>query len=806
MTATTFKTRAPKKNAHFKLSRLIAVSALALTAACASPEEKVARYSSEAAEFLEEGDLNKAYIQYQNALKIDEEHVPSLLGLADIAEQRQDFQAMFGLLQRALRHDPNLIDAHVKLGKLYLIGSDETTALEEAEKALAIDPESVDAKALKAGVLLKIGDNAGALELADEVIAKDPANAEAVTVRVTDYTSNGDWEKALAELDRALEINPEVAILQLLRIHALKTLGRSDDMRQAYAGLIELFPDQPAYRRVYANELLKERDFTAARAQLEGVVALEPENLTAKMDVIRTVSAGEGVEAAEAKLRSYLEADPDNADLQFALADFYTSQEDTEKARNVLDSLAASKDLDVSLKAKNKITSIHFGAGEKDKAAALVDEILAADEYNTDALLRRAALQIDAEEYDQAINNLRAVLDNSPDTYQAMILMAAAFERQDNFNFAQSELAKAFEASKKDPSVAQQFARFLLRRKNVGRAEEVLEGSLAAHPRDVENLRLLASIRLSQQDWRGAEEVGEMLARAGRDTSLASNIKSAAYVGLQDFGSVIETLSAQSDDAPLSGAPLNALIDAYIREDRVDEAEELLNRMLETDPENYGAQLLLGRIAFVKDDEEGYEAALIKATEMAPERAPAYDFLYRYYLGENRRDDAAQLIERGLRAAPDSDALKVFKADILLNQGDRAGALALYGDLIERRPTDRIIANNFVSLSSDLRRDEASVARALEAAKVIETIENPYYRDTVGWAYYRAGDYGKAIEFLSQAVAGAEDNAEMRYHLGAAQLANGDKNAARENLEKALSLGGESFIFADETNALLAQL
>ncbi|MFC2953985.1 tetratricopeptide repeat protein [Marinicaulis aureus] len=806
MTATIRNTRRSGKSAASRLSTLLAVSALALTAACASPEEKVAKYSSEAAEFLEEGDLNKAFIQYQNALKINEEHVPSLLGLAEIAEQRQDFQAMFGLLQRAVRLDPNLVDAHVNLGKLYLIGSDETTALEEAEKALAIEPNNIDAKSLKAGVLLKIGDSAGAMALADEVIAEDPANAEAVTVRVTQYSINDGWEKALAELNRALEINPQIAMLQLLRIHALTMLDRADDARSAYGELIELFPDQPAYRRVYANELIKVNDFAGAREQLEGVVALQPENLTAKLDVVRAVNMGEGQAAAEEKLRAYAEASPDNTELQFALADFYIGSDQDEKASSLLDSLAASKDLDVALKAKNKITTILFAEGETEQATALVDEILAADQYNTEALLRRAALQIDAEEYDQAINNLRAVIDNSPDTFQAMILMAAAFERQDNYSFAQSELAKAFEASKKNAEVAQQFARFLLRRKNVNRAEEVLKDSLAVHPNNVENLRLLASIRLAKQDWRGAEEVGQMLADAGRDNQLASTIKSAAYIGLQDFGSVIETLSEQNEDAPLQGRPLSALIDAYIREERTDEAKELLTRMLETDPENYAAQLQMARIHLARGEKSDYEATLLQATETAPQRSEAFDFLYRHYLAENRRADASELIERGLRAAPENDALKVFKADVLLNSGDREGALDLYSELIEKRPDDRIIANNFVSLSSDMRKDEVSIARALEVAKTIESIENPYYRDTVGWAYYRAGDYAKAIEYLSQAVAAAEDNPEMRYHLGAAQAASGDKAAARDNLEKALSLGGANLAFGDEAKALLASL
>lgn len=790
----------------FRVSRLLAVSVLAMTAACASPEQKVERYSTEASEFLAEGDLGKAYIQYQNALKIDEEHVPSLLGLADIAEKRQDFQGMFGFLQRAVRLDPNQIDAHVKLGKLYLIGSDETTALEEAEKSLAIDPDNIDAKALKAGVLMKIGDKPGAVALANEVIAVDPANAEAVTVLVTNHSVAGDWDSALAELDRALAIKPQVAILQLLRIHALKTLGREDETRDAYANLITLFPEQAAYRRVYANELLKEKDYAGARAQLEAVVEMQPDSVPLKLDVIRAIKAGESDAAAEAKLRDYVSKEPGNTDLQFALADYYLGNRDNAKAKSVLDALAKNNDQDIALRAKNKITTILFADGKKDEAQRLIDEILASDSRNTEGLLRRAALQIDAEEFDQAIVNLRTVLDNSPDNYQAMILMSAAFERQDNFNFAQAEMAKAFDASKKNAQVAHQFARFLLRRQNIARAEEVLEDSLAVNPGDVNNLRLLASIRLANQDWRGAEEVGVLLENADATAALASNIKSAAYIGLEDFDSVIETLSERNKNAPLATQPLAALIGAYLKQDRVDEAETMLTGIIESDAENYSARLLLARVYATQQDTAKFEATLEAATQSNPTRAEAYEMLYRSYLSADRRDEAAALIERGLQAAPNNDALKVFKADVLLTQGNREAALELYSSLIEARPNDRIIANNFVSLSSDLRLDAASIERALQVAKTFESLENPYYRDTVGWAYYRAGQYEPALKYLTEASEGAPNNAEMLYHLGAAQKASGDAAAARANLEKALELGGASFAQAGEVRALLGDL
>ncbi len=621
MTASENFRAAARASRSARIARLAAVSMLALTAACASPEQKVERYSNDAAELLEQGDLNKAYIQYQNVLKIDEENVPALLGLAHIAEERQDFQGMFGYLQRVLRLDPSQTDAHIKIGKLYLIGSDETAAMDAAEKALALEPANLDAKALKAGVLLKIGDNAGAVALAREVLAAQPANPEAVTVIVTDLMANNQKEEALAALEKALAVDPKVAMLQLLRVYVLQSLGRADDVREAYADMIELFPEQTAYRRVYASELIRSGDYAEAREQLEAIVAQDPGNLDVKMDVVRVIKAGESTAAAEAKLKEYIAAAPDNADLKFALVDFQLGDGHDDKATELLNELAAGKNQDVAMRAKNKLAGIMMANDDKEGARKLTAEILAADERNTDSLLRRAAFLIEDEKYDEAIVDLRTVLNNSPDAYQANVLMAAAFEAQDNFSFAQAELAKAFEASKRDANVANHFANFLLRRKDLQRAEEVLLDSLAVNGRDVDNLRLLASIRIARQDWRGAEEVGEMLERAGDESSLASNIKTVAYIGLEDFNSVIDTLNERQANAPLDTQPLAALVNAYVREGRTDEAETMLNRILESNPNDYPALVLLSQVYQEKKEPEKSEATLIKATQAHPDRA-----------------------------------------------------------------------------------------------------------------------------------------------------------------------------------------
>lgn len=790
----------------YKGKYILAAALLSVAAACASPEERVEKYSQEGMEFLEEGKLGKANVQFQNALKIDEEHIPSLIGMSKIAEERQNFKKMFGLLQRIVRLDPNQVESRVNLGKLYLIGSDETSALEQAEAALALEPENGGALALKAAVQLKLGDYAGAVELARSVLEKDPANSEAVTVLATERSLNDDLEGAVAIIEEALAVNPEAAILQLLRIQMLQNLGRDDDVTAAFAELIEIYPDQAAYRRAYANQLLRDENYEETQKQLEAIVELDPENVNAKVDVVRLLNAVKGAEEAEAALRAYVDAEPDNTELQFALIDFFRRENKLDEANKMLDRLAASDDLDVSLKAKNKIVTILFQKGEGDSARAVIEEILGADNRNTEALIKRAGLLIEGQDYDAAIVDLRTAIDNSPDSSNAMVLMATAFERQGNTSFAQSEYAKAFEVSQSDPKVANVFAKFLVRNDNQRRAEEVLVESLAANPGDVDNLKLLAAIRLTMQDWRGAEEVAKILEDIAEEEDVVVGIRTAAFTGLEDYDGVIKTLTERNEDAPLESRPLATLIGAYMRSDRADEAEQLLTRIIGADSDNYTAHILLAQVYGAKQENDKAESILTEAAEKTPDRPEAYELLYRYYLRTGQDEKALALIDEGLSKAPENVALRVFKADAQLSAGKREEAFAIYAGLVEERPNDRIIANNFVSLSSDLRQDEASVKKALEISKVLENDENPYFKDTIGWAHYRAGGYEKAVAYLTEAVDGARGNAEFLYHLGAAQLAAGDTEKAKTNLENALKAGGTNFRFNSEVQELLGQL
>lgn len=782
---------------------LVSAAAFAL-AACSSPEQKVERYYESGMEFLEKDDLPRANIQFQNALKINEDHVPTLIGLSEVAEAKEDFQTLFAILQRIVRLAPDNVDAHIRIGKLYLIGSDETQAMEAAEKAIALDPQNPEAMSLKAGVQLTLGDIESAVALAKRALAINPTIPEAVTVLASERASEADYAGAIAFIDEALEIDPSIAILQLLKISLLDRTGRPDEKIAAYEQIIESHPDVAVYRKAYARELLTRRDIDGAREQIGEVVRLEPDNFDAKMDYVRVTRLASGDEAGEQLLRQ-LASEYDDADLRFALSDYLRQTGKVEAADAALSELASDSDNAIAFKAKNKFAAQLLAEEKFDEVEKIVDEILAADERNTEALLRRAAIKITREEFDEAIIDIRTAIDNDPDNADALIMMSNAFEAQGNIPFARNQYAAAFDKDKAAVDVADRYARFLARNGDLPRAEEILEQSLSLNPGNVSLLQRLASTRLAMQDWQGAQEIATILSSQNTNSADADVIRAAALTGLAQYDQIIDTFSVRADDQPLASAPLASLVQAYLQTGRNDEAVAYLNNVIEQNPDNYLARILLAQAASANDDPAMMEAALLGAIESAPTRAEAYQVLYQHYSASGQRNKIAGLLENGLAASPENFGLRVLTADIALIERDFEGALEIYADLFAERPGDALVANNYLSLLSDFGGDESQVRAALDAATVLKQSDNPFHKDTLGWAHFKLGEMDEAAALLTAAANGTE-NPDILYHLGAVLAAQGDADGAREALNQALAAGGDEYINRAKVEELLGGL
>jgi len=106
---------------------------------------------------------------------------------------------------------------------------------------------------------------------------------------------------------------------------------------------------------------------------------------------------------------------------------------------------------------------------------------------------------------------------------------------------------------------------------------------------------------------------------------------------------------------------------------------------------------------------------------------------------------------------------------------------------------------------SDHKSDDASLKRAKDIADKLKVVKQPVIQDTVGWVYFKSGNYSDSVEVLKQVVAAQPEVQVFNYHLGMAYFKSGNNTEAKKYLEAALA-SDKDFKGRDDAAATLKSL
>ena len=273
--------------------------------ACSSPVEKANKFNEKGAALLKQGELDKARIEFQNALQIKDDLTAAWFGLAEIAERKGEWDKLFGFLNKVVDRDPKHLEANLKLGRLLLAAGKLDKALAASDTTLALAPDNADVLALRAAVLYKLDNKPGAVEQANAALAKDPNNVDALVVLATERLSAKDGEKAIEYLDRGLKVNEKNIALQLIKVQAFESLAKMDSAEEVFRRLIALYPETRALRHILAQFYLSHDRKDAAEAEYRAIATENPKDVAARLDVVRFVNAVQGPKAARQELEGF---------------------------------------------------------------------------------------------------------------------------------------------------------------------------------------------------------------------------------------------------------------------------------------------------------------------------------------------------------------------------------------------------------------------------------------------------------------------------------------------------------------------
>jgi tetratricopeptide (TPR) repeat protein len=560
--------------------------------------------------------IAKAIEFYRLALKQDPK-------ASFITEELTELYIQSGQLNRAvteaedlLKQDPTNLGARRILGRVYtrLIGDPQQGKLDEKMLKLSIeqyskiaeqDPEDTESQLLLARLYRLAKDQASAEKVYTAILTKNPDNDEATAGLAGILTERGDTKNAIEMLKKSIDRNASARTLVML------------------ASLYE-----------QAN------DFSSAADVWQRALAAAPDNDRWKRALAQDLLFSDRVEDAR-KLYEEIAADnPQDAQIQLRLSEIYRQQRDFAKARK---SLEAAKQEDANnLDVRYAEVNLLDAEGKQDEAIKTLKAILdetAKKEYTSQErsqrnrlLERLGMLYRGSGKYQQAVATFREIgADESSDVApRAAVQIIETWRQAKDMPAARRESEAAVKKFPKERIVILEQATLLT---ESGKVEDGVKEVLAL--RDGKNDRelLLAAAQLYERAKRYGEEQklldeAQKLSANKADVVAIRFMRGAMFEKMKDFERAEAEFRVILKDDPQNAGALNYL--GYMLADRnlrLDEAQQLISKALDLDPQN-GAYLdSLGWVYYRQNRLEKAEDNLRRALDKIGNDPTVHDHL-----------------------------------------------------------------------------------------------------------------------------------------------------------------------------------
>lgn len=357
-----------------------------------------------------------------------------------------------------------------------------------------------------------------------------------------------------------------------------------------------------------------------------------------------------------------------------------------------------------------------------------------------------------------------------------------------------------------------------------GEAEDKFARALEMDPPDREKvLTMLADMHILQKDFPAAAKIYEDLAEKKKRPSRYFNL-GVLYAKLQELekaaislekaveldetyleaqlflgniyqfdGKYAEAIEQYEKVVALDPYYLEAyarLSDLYNRVGLHEKALEENRKIMEIDPENTESYLRSSRIYLGKGDLEKAKEVLTDALKRDLDVSAVYSGLGYIAFTEENYDEAAEYYRKALDEAGDNDEGYFFYLATALYQGGRREEAV---EVLEKKVLEdkdffcpdvyNFLGYAYAERGENLERAVELVKRALEADP-----DNGAYLDSLGWAYYKMGEYEKALSYLERAAEKLPEESVVLGHYAAVLEKKGEYVEALTYWRRAIRL------------------
>jgi tetratricopeptide (TPR) repeat protein len=579
--------------------------------------------------------------------------------------------------------------------------------------------------------------------------------------------------KAIEEYRLAIENDPSSEYLNASLAELYAKTGRIRDAVLEAQDIIKRDPNNlEAHKllgRIYLRSLgdlqpgTQSREvLTLAIEQYESITKIEPKSADNHLLLGRLYFLNKDAVKAETEFKSALNLDPNSEEAITNLAYLYNDEGANNKAADLLKTVPEGQR---SAKIYSALGTTYEQQKDYKKAIASFRQALAMDKENLDAMRGLAQNLANDNQIDAALDEYRTIQDADPQDATAALRVAEIYRRQGKFDLAMENLKKAAALVQDSLEIPYNEALILEAQGKYEDAATVLQ-KLVAHP-------LPANAREGDKSNRALflERLGNVYREAGRP-----------LLSLETFRKIIDL----GGDEAARG--YQDVIDSYREQKQWNDATRTAQEAVKKLPNDKGLKLTLAQQ--MADNGKADESVQLAKSVLkgGPEDRDSYIMLSQIYMRLKRWKESEEAIAQAEKLAvrpEEKEYIRFVQGSIYERQKKYDQAEQAFRQVLQQNPSNSMALNYLGYMLADRNSHLEEALTLIKKALDLDP-ENSAYLDSLGWAYFRLGNYDQAEENLRRAADKTPNDPTVQDHLGELYARTNRFKLAAAHWERAL--------------------
>lgn len=548
------------------------------------------------------------------------------------------------------------------------------------------------------------------------------------------------------------------------------TSRRGTKAGMAEKAVVTLTPEQQRkydYFFLEAAKLKVRKDYDAAFNLLQHCLTINPNASSALYELAQYYMFLKQVPQGQAALEKAVENEPDNYWYSQGLANLYQQQDETEKAAKLLESMSVR--FPDKLDPLYALLDIYNRQEAYDKVIATLNRIEQKMGKNEQLSMEKFRIYLQMKDDKNAFNEIESLVAEYPMDLRYQVVLGDVYLQNGKKEEAYEIYRKVLQAEPDNAMALYALASYY-----------EATGQKELYRQQLDTLLLNRKVP-SETKLSVMRQVIVEAEQEGKDST--------QVIGLFD-----RMLQQEPDDAQVPMLYAQYLISKGMNQ----EALPVLRQVLEIDPTNTAARMMLLGEAVRKEDYEDVIRLCEAGTVANPEMLEFYFYLAIAYNQAERTDDVIAVCLKALEHVTADSKKEVVSdfytilADAYHTKDRKDEAYAAYDSALVYNPSNIGALNNYAYYLSVERRN-LDKAEEMSYKTVKAEPNNATYLDTYAWILFEKGNYAEARLYIDDALkSNTEDSNVIIEHCGDIYYMTGDVEGALKFWKQALEKGSTS--------------